>query len=641
MNSRRRPAIEGGTEGAPLRDSQPRFQDVSARVDFPALDARILKFWKDHGIFEKSLEGREDAPLYVFYEGPPDGQRQARLAPRHRAHLQGPLPALQDDARLPRAAQGRLGHARPAGGARGRAPPRHRRQGPDRGLRRRRVQPAVQGERDRLPRGVGATSPSASASGWTWTTRTTPSPTTTSSRCGGSCGRSGTRTCCTRATRSCRTARAAARAISSHEVAQGYKDVTEDSIYVRFPLDGGVGRAGGRRDGRRRRRRGGIEADGEPKPVSLAVWTTTPWTLISNVAAAVRADVTYALVESRGERFVLARDLVGEGARQEGRGAAGVPGRRAARPGVRGAVRLHGAGQARPLRHRRRLRHDHGRHRHRAHRPGLRRGRHARRRGERPAGGQRRRHRGQVRRRGHAVGRRLRQGRRPGHHRRPQGPRPAARRRALRAQLPVLLALRHGAALLQQGHLVRAHDGDQGRAHQVQRRRDLAPGAHQDRALRRVARRQRRLGAQPRPLLGHAAAHLALRAGAHALRRVHRGAQGDGGRSRSRGSGTPPALRRRRRAHLPRLRRRDAPRPGGHRRLVRLRLHAVRASGTTRSRTRSSSASASPPTTSARPSTRRAAGSTACSPSPRSSRAAAPSSASSVSATSSTPTARR
>jgi len=56
VNSRRREAVEGGTEGAPLRDSQPRFQDVSARVDFPALDARILTFWKDHGIFEKSLE---------------------------------------------------------------------------------------------------------------------------------------------------------------------------------------------------------------------------------------------------------------------------------------------------------------------------------------------------------------------------------------------------------------------------------------------------------------------------------------------------------------------------------------------------------------------------------------------------------
>ena len=54
-----------------MSDSQPRFQDVSARVDFPALDARILAFWKANDIFHKSLEGREDAPVFVFYEGPP------------------------------------------------------------------------------------------------------------------------------------------------------------------------------------------------------------------------------------------------------------------------------------------------------------------------------------------------------------------------------------------------------------------------------------------------------------------------------------------------------------------------------------------------------------------------------------------
>src|SRR5687768_4374538 len=55
-------------------------------------------------------------------------------------------------------------------------------------------------------------------------------------------------------------------ALSSHEVAQGYKDVVDPSIYVRFPLTGGEHRA--------------PDAD-------LLVWTTTPWTLISNVAAAV------------------------------------------------------------------------------------------------------------------------------------------------------------------------------------------------------------------------------------------------------------------------------------------------------------------------------------------------------------------
>ena len=148
--------------------------------------------------------------------------------------------------------------------------------------------------------------------------------------------------------------------------------------------------------------------------------------------------------------------------------------------------------------------------------------------------------------------------------------------------------------------------------HRRQRRRRLAPGAHQARALRQLARRQRRLGAQPRPLLGHAAADLAVRRGPHALRRLRRRAARRWRPARSRGSGTPPALRRRRRPHLPRVRRRDAPRPRGHRRLVRLGLHAVRAVALPVRERETLRASASRPTSSARPSTRPAAGSTAC-----------------------------
>jgi isoleucyl-tRNA synthetase len=59
-------------------------------------------------------------------------------------------------------------------------------------------------------------------------------------------------------------------ALSSHEVAQGYRDVVDPSIYVRFPLTG----------------------DGAPD-ADLLVWTTTPWTLISNTAAAVGPGFTY------------------------------------------------------------------------------------------------------------------------------------------------------------------------------------------------------------------------------------------------------------------------------------------------------------------------------------------------------------
>ena len=373
------------------------------------------------------------------------------------------------------------------------------------------------------------------------TTPTTPSTTTTSSRCGGCCARSGTRACSTRATRWCPTARAAARPSPATRWRRATRMSTEPSVYVRFPLAAAAAAQVGAPHG---------------AAVSLAVWTTTPWTLISNVAAAVRPDVNYALVESRGERFVLAARPGRARAGQAGRGGARVPGRRAGGPGLRAAVPLHARRQARALRRRRRLRHHQRRHRHRAHRARLRRGRHARGRAERPAHRQRRGHGGQVRGPGHALGGRVREGRGPGHHRRPEGARPAAGRRALRAQLPLLLALRHAAALLQQGHLVRAHHGHQRPAPGRQRARGLAPGAHQARPLRRMAGKQRGLGAQPRPLLGHAAAGMALRQAAHALRGLHRRAARDGRPRRCRRSGAAPAVRRRRDAHLPAVRRR-------------------------------------------------------------------------------------
>ena len=73
-------------------------------------------------------------------------------------------------------------------------------------------------------------------------------------------------------------------ALSSHEVALGYKDVEDPSIYVRFPL----------KDGN----------------ASLLVWTTTPWTLPGNVAVAVGLDVKYAWVRVGEEKLILAESLV-------------------------------------------------------------------------------------------------------------------------------------------------------------------------------------------------------------------------------------------------------------------------------------------------------------------------------------------
>ncbi|HEX6919740.1 MAG TPA: isoleucine--tRNA ligase [Actinomycetes bacterium] len=76
--------------------------------------------------------------------------------------------------------------------------------------------------------------------------------------------------------------------LSDHELAQGYETVVDPSVYVRFPLTGGpyAGQA------------------------ALLVWTTTPWTLVSNTAVAVHPDVTYVTATDGEETLVVAEPLV-------------------------------------------------------------------------------------------------------------------------------------------------------------------------------------------------------------------------------------------------------------------------------------------------------------------------------------------
>jgi isoleucyl-tRNA synthetase len=47
------------------------YRPVDPKVDFPALERRILDFWRTERVFERSLEARRAAPPWVFYEGPP------------------------------------------------------------------------------------------------------------------------------------------------------------------------------------------------------------------------------------------------------------------------------------------------------------------------------------------------------------------------------------------------------------------------------------------------------------------------------------------------------------------------------------------------------------------------------------------
>lgn len=47
------------------------FKKVDARQNLPKMEEEVLKFWEENKIFEKSLENRADCPLYTFYDGPP------------------------------------------------------------------------------------------------------------------------------------------------------------------------------------------------------------------------------------------------------------------------------------------------------------------------------------------------------------------------------------------------------------------------------------------------------------------------------------------------------------------------------------------------------------------------------------------
>ncbi|MCE3267446.1 MAG: isoleucyl-tRNA synthetase, partial [Solirubrobacterales bacterium] len=86
-------------------------------------------------------------------------------------------------------------------------------------------------------------------------------------------------------------------ALSSHEVAVGYHDIEDPSVYVKMPI-------------RRPAPSDAIpESPLEPGD-NLLAWTTTPWTLISNAAIAVGGEIEYVRVRSGDEVYVLARDRV-------------------------------------------------------------------------------------------------------------------------------------------------------------------------------------------------------------------------------------------------------------------------------------------------------------------------------------------
>jgi isoleucyl-tRNA synthetase len=261
------------------------------QVHLPALDAEMLAFWRAHDVFTRSVQARADAPRWVFYDGPPTANGmpgihhvEARVFkdafPRYRTMkgLRVDRKAGWDCHGLPVeiAVEKELGLTRKS-------------EIEDFGVAEFNARC-----RESVLRHVDAWEAMTERMGF-WVDMTEPYQTmdpqyvqsvwwslkqifdagllTEDHRVTPYCPRCGT-------------------SLSDHELGQpgGYETVLDPSVYVRFPLTSGpwAGRA------------------------DLLVWTTTPWTLVSNTAVAVHPDVAYVLVAHRDlpRPAVLAEPLV-------------------------------------------------------------------------------------------------------------------------------------------------------------------------------------------------------------------------------------------------------------------------------------------------------------------------------------------
>ena len=252
------------------------FREVNSRAKFPELERRILDFWKERDIFRKSVEQRRDAPEFVFYEGPPTANGRPGVH-----HV---LARVFKDL-FPRYKTMKGYRSERKGGWDTHGLPVELEVEKELGLTSKRDIEAFgvaefnarckesvfryvqdwEKMTDRIGFWIDMTDPyvtfhnSYIESCW-WILKqfwergfiyrdykVTPH-----------CPRCGT-------------------SLSSHEVALGYDEADDPSVYVRFRLRPGQQSPAGAL----------TEALAGERPVSLLVWTTTPWTLPANVAAAV------------------------------------------------------------------------------------------------------------------------------------------------------------------------------------------------------------------------------------------------------------------------------------------------------------------------------------------------------------------
>lgn len=289
--------------GVPLPARSP-YNPLPSRVELPAIDHEVLAFWRERNIFARSVDQTVGGPEWVFYEGPPTANGKPGTHHVEARIFKDIFPRVKTmkGFHVPRRA-GWDCHGLPVEIAVEKELGLSGKQDIEKiGIEEfnARCRESVQryiGDFEAMTERVGywvdmsnpywTMSPEYVDSVW-WALQQIDNQglLVQDHRVAPYCPRCGT-------------------GLSDHEVAQGYETIVDPSVYVRLPIIGELAGVGG---------------------VDLLVWTTTPWTLVSNTAVAVHPDVTYVVARTQRGTFVVAEPLLGAVLGEEAEVLASVPG---------------------------------------------------------------------------------------------------------------------------------------------------------------------------------------------------------------------------------------------------------------------------------------------------------------------------
>ena len=268
------------------------FRAIAAAVDLATVEHSILKFWRENSIFEKTLAARAGAPAWTFYEGPPTANGMPGTHHIEARVFKDVFPRFQTmKGKYVTRKAGWDCHGLPVEiavekelGFTGKGDIEKYGIAAFNDKCRESVQRHVSAFADMTDRmgfwvdfdqAYWTMSPEYIESVW-WSLKEIwkKGLLVQDHRVAPYCPRCGT-------------------GLSDHELAQGYETIVDPSVFVRFPVTSG---------------------DLESLHASLLVWTTTPWTLVSNTAVAVHPEVEYVAIEvtadEKTEVLVVAKALM-------------------------------------------------------------------------------------------------------------------------------------------------------------------------------------------------------------------------------------------------------------------------------------------------------------------------------------------